>query len=62
MKDKLKLLQEFTEDQWKLAKKEMNKRIPSMRIHEMTMKEFKDLSLFLMGPHFEKIKGSKRLH
>ena len=58
----LNILETFTDEQWIKAKKEMTRRIPSMKIDEMSMEEFKLLSKFLAGPNFEDINKSKMLH
>ena len=62
MKEMLDILETFTESEWKRAKKEMTKRIPSMRIDKMSMEEFKLLTKFLAGPNYEDINKSKRIH
>ena len=41
MKNMLDILETFTDEEWKKAKKEMTKRIPSMKIDKMSMEEFK---------------------
>jgi hypothetical protein len=58
----LDILETFTESEWKRAKKEMTKRIPSMKIDKMSMEEFKLLTKFLAGPNYEDINKSKRIH
>jgi hypothetical protein len=62
MKEMLDILETFTESEWKRAKKEMTKRIPSMKIDKMSMEEFKLLTKFLAGPNYEDINKSKRIH
>jgi|TARA_B100000900_G_C20239950_1_gene577462 hypothetical protein len=63
MKNVLDLLETFTEYEWKRAKKEMAKRIPSMNINEMSMDEFKVLTKYLASPDFENIDDyRRRLH
>jgi hypothetical protein len=44
MKDMRELLDTFTESEWKKAKKEMTKRIPSMKIDKMSMDQFSNIS------------------
>ena len=60
MKNILDLLDTFTESEWKDAKKEMTKRIPSMDINEMSMEEFKTLARFLGSPDFKDIDEYRR--
>ena len=55
MKDMRELLDTFTEEEWKKAKKEMTKRIPSMEINKMSMDEFQTLARFLASPDFSDI-------
>ena len=63
MKNILDLLDTFTESEWKKAKKEMTKRIPSMNINKMSMDEFQTLARFLASPDFSDIdEYRKRLH
>jgi len=63
MKDLLNLLDTFTESEWKQAKKEMTKRIPSMEINKMSMDEFQTLARFLSSPDFSDIdEYRRRLH
>jgi hypothetical protein len=61
MKNMCELLDTFTESEWKKAKKEMAKRIPSMRIDKMTMEEFKTLTKYLASPTFENIDDYRRM-
>jgi len=57
------LLDTFTEDEWKKAKKEMTKRIPSMKIEKMSMDHFQALVRFLASPDFSEIdEYRRRLH
>ena len=60
MNDMRNLLDTFTESEWKKAKKEMTKRIPSMEINEMSMEEFKTLARFLGSPDFKDIDEYRR--
>jgi|TARA_R100000995_G_scaffold43915_1_gene20553 hypothetical protein len=62
MKNMLDILETFTDEEWAKAKKEMTRRIPSMKIDKMSMEEFKLLTKFLAGPNFEDINKSKRIH
>ena len=63
MKNILDLLDTFTESEWKKAKKEMTKRIPSMNINKMSMDEFQTLARFLASPDFSDIdEYRRRLH
>jgi len=63
MKDMRELLDTFTDYEWKQAKKEMTKRIPSMEIDKMTMDEFQTLARFLASPDFSDIdEYRRRLH
>ena len=63
MKNILDLLDTFTESEWKDAKKEMTKRIPSMNINKMSMDEFQTLARFLASPDFSDIdEYRRRLH
>ena len=63
MKNILDLLDTFTESEWKKAKKEMTKRIPSMNINKMSMDEFQTLARFLASPDFSEIdEYRRRLH
>ena len=63
MKDMLNLLNTFTESEWKKAKKEMTKRIPSLKIDKMSMDHFQTLARFLASPDFSDIdEYRRRLH
>ena len=62
MKNMLDILETFTDKEWAKAKKEMTRRIPSMKIDKMSMEEFKLLTKFLAGRNFEDINKSKRIH
>ena len=63
MKNILDLLDTFTESEWKDAKQEMTKRIPSMEIDKMSMDEFQTLARFLASPDFSDIdEYRRRLH
>ena len=63
MKDLLNLLDTFTESEWKKAKKEMTKRIPSLGIDKMSMDHFQTLARFLASPDFSDIdEYRRRLH
>ena len=62
MKNMLDILETFTDKEWAKAKKEMTRRIPSMKIDKMSMEEFKLLTKFLAAPNFEDINKSKRIH
>jgi len=63
MKDLLNLLDTFTEYEWKQAKQEMTKRIPSLNIELWTMGEFQTLARFLASPDFSNIdEYRRRLH
>ena len=63
MKNMRSLLDTFTEYEWKQAKKEMTKRIPSMKIDKMSMEHFQTLARFLASPDFSDIdEYRKRLH
>tara|TARA_R110001592_G_C12665065_1_gene702900 strand:- start:129 stop:320 length:192 start_codon:yes stop_codon:yes gene_type:complete len=63
MKNMRNLLDTFTEYEWKRAKKEMTKRIPSLGIDKMSMKHFQTLARFLASPDFSDIdEYRRRLH
>ena len=63
MKDLLNLLDTFTEYEWKQAKQEMTKRIPSLGIDKMSMEHFQTLARFLASPDFSDIdEYRRRLH
>jgi hypothetical protein len=63
MKNMRNLLDTFTEYEWKRAKKEMTKRLPSMDIDKMSMDEFQTLAKFLASPDFSDIdEYRRRLH
>jgi len=63
MKNMRSLLDTFTEYEWKQAKKEMTKRIPSMKIDKMSMEHFQTLAKFLASPDFSDIdEYRRRLH
>ena len=63
MKNMRNLLDTFTESEWKRAKKEMTKRLPSMDIDKMSMDEFQTLAKFLASPDFSDIdEYRRRLH
>ena len=61
MKNMLDILETFTDKEWAKAKKEMTRRIPSMKIDKMSMEEFKLLTKFFAGANFEDINKSKRI-
>ena len=63
MKNMRNLLDTFTESEWKKAKKEMTKRIPSLKIDKMSMDHFQTLARFLARPDFSDIdEYRRRLH
>tara|TARA_R110002110_G_scaffold27271_1_gene99495 strand:+ start:107 stop:298 length:192 start_codon:yes stop_codon:yes gene_type:complete len=63
MKNMRNLLNTFTESEWKKAKKEMTKRIPSLGIDKMSMDHFQTLARFLASPDFSDIdEYRRRLH
>ncbi len=63
MKNMRNLLDTFTEYEWKRAKKEMTKRIPSLGIDKMSMEHFQTLARFLASPDFSDIdEYRRRLH
>jgi len=63
MKNMRNLLDTFTESEWKRAKKEMTKRLPSLEIDKMSMDNFQILARFLASPDFSDIdEYRRRLH
>jgi len=55
------ILETFTEYEWKQAKKEMAKRIPSMKIDKMTMEEFKTLTKYWATTNLDNIDDYRRM-
>jgi len=63
MENMRELLDTFTESEWKKARKEMTKRIPSLKIDKMSMDHFQTLARFLASPDFSDIdEYRRRLH
>ena len=61
MKNMHDILDTFTEYEWKQAKREMAKSIPSMKINEMTMEEFKTLTKYLATTNLDNIDDYRRM-